>query len=399
MKNFSRPLMFPLIAVWFGHFFVDFMLGIWSVYKSIAELDLAWCGFIGAVCALAGEGLQMLFGSWSDKGYRMHLLVGGMILAGTSSLMGYFDNYAILFLVLLLSCIGSGAFHPAAASLVNDMSSQNKGTLMTFFQSGGGLGMAVSQILFTYTYFAMEGSTLLLIVPSLCLAAYLLWNHRSFAAYDVVRPAKKWDFAAYGAFFRDPNMSMLYIVQLCNQSILWGMIFILPDFLISRGYDTWVSFGGGHLAMMLGSTLCLVPVGMLADKYSPRHVILITISVSMVAIYSFLLIPFLPLWPLLAILFIIGASLGAVSPINVSFGNRLVPGQPGKVGAFLMGLVWCVSEGIGQWGTGLLTKLFADDAPARALGCLGMLSLFAIIACYRLPQEISEPELELAETD
>lgn len=399
MKNSTRPFIFPLLAVWLGHFFVDFMIGIWSVYKTIVQLDLAWCGFMGAVCALAGEGLQTLFGSWSDKGYRTHLLLGGLLLAGTTSLMGYFDNYAILFILLMLSCIGSGAFHPAASSLINDMSSHRKGMLMTFFQSGGGLGMAISQILFTYTYFAMEGSTLLLIVPSLCLVAYLLYNQHFFSAYDVVRPARKLDFSAYVAFFRDPHMSMLYVVQLCNQSILWGMIFILPDLLLSRGYDTWVSFGGGHLAMMLGATLCLVPVGMLADKYSPRQVVLITVSISVVAIYSFLLIPFLSLWPLLSLLFVIGATLGAVSPINVSFGNRLVPGQPGKVGAFLMGLVWCVSEGIGQWGTGMLTKLFADDAPARALGCLAMLSLFAIIACYRLPQEIAEPEMEAVQEE
>nr|MBA2728798.1 hypothetical protein [Parachlamydiaceae bacterium] len=64
-----------LAALWVGHFSVDFMLGIWSVYKTIAGLDLALCGLIVGLCAFIGEGLQAYFGTLSDRGYRTQLIV------------------------------------------------------------------------------------------------------------------------------------------------------------------------------------------------------------------------------------------------------------------------------------------------------------------------------------
>ena len=64
--------------------------------------------------------------------------------------------------------------------------------------------------------------------------------------------------------------------------------------------------------------------------------------------------PFLPVLHLLTMLFFLGATLGAINPIALALGNRMAPHHPGAVSAFLMGMVWCVSEGLGQAGGGLL---------------------------------------------
>lgn len=395
MPNNTRNIIITLSALWVTHFFVDFMIGIWAVYKTIAELDLAICGLIAGVSAFAGEGMQAVFGSLSDKGYRFHLIIFGVLLSAASTLLAYFESYFALFFLFLITCIGSGAFHPCAASLINSLPNQRKSLLMSIFQSGGGLGLAFSQMIFAYTYFTFEGNTFILAIPTILLAILLMFQQKIFTCFDSKTPTKKASLKKFAEFFRHPLLSRLYIAQVCNTSIMWGMLFLLPDILVSRGYDPWICFGGGHLALVLGSTLFVVPAGFLADRYSQKHVILYAFVFSIIALYTFLLLPFFSIPMLLTTLFILGACLGMASPIIISFGNLLAPNNSGMVSAFLMGLVWCVSEGIGQFGGGLLSKLFIEDAPARALGCLGILFFIGLAACIRLPKYVSSSEIQL----
>lgn len=394
MLNPKRASVLIMTSVWLGHFSVDFMLGIWAVYKTIAELDLALCGLIIAVCAFIGEGLQGFFGTISDRGYRSHLIVIGILLSASSAFLAYTDNYLLIFIILLFTLIGSGAFHPSAASLVHSLSAKRPGLLMSVFQSGGGAGLAVSQLLFFWVYYEFEGHTYLLSIPILLLAIFLVCNKWALDDQQAA-PKNKAHFRDIIGLFKHRELRLLYIVQVCNQSIVWGFLFLLPDVLVSRGYETWVCFGGGHLAMVSGMTLFLAPIGYLADKFSLKKVVIGALGGGIIAVYLLLLTPFFSTPMILSLLFLIGACLGSVSPLNVVYGNSLVPDRAGIVSAFLMGLVWCVAEGIGQFGGGLLTKLFVDDAPARALGCLGLLFFVGLAAYSRLPEKAAiEPELQ-----
>lgn len=80
-----------LILMWVAHFFVDTMLGIWPVFKSLAQIDLAKAGLIVAVGALIGEGSQLIFGSFSDRGYRKILIIGGLI-SSRNSTKSFFNS-------------------------------------------------------------------------------------------------------------------------------------------------------------------------------------------------------------------------------------------------------------------------------------------------------------------
>jgi FSR family fosmidomycin resistance protein-like MFS transporter len=96
---------------------------------------------------------------------------------------------------------------------------------------------------------------------------------------------------------------------------------------------------------------------------------------------------------LLPLLAIVGASLGLVQPVAVALGNKLGKKNPGLVSAFTMGMVWCVAEMVGPGGVGLLTKLFSEDAPAKALMAMGLLYPALILAAYKLPQGEEEAVL------
>ena len=390
MKKETLSLIVIVAVMWTSHMLVDFMIGIWAVYKTIAGLDLALAGLIAGASALIGESLQGFFGPMADKGYRQRLVVFGIGLTIASVLMSYTENYMVLFLFFLLTCIGSGAFHPAAVGVMNELSEKRKALLMTIFQSGGALGLAFSQIIFSQTYFLLEGHTFFLAIPSVLLMALIIWKgygSQAPKAATVELAPQKGSWSTFGSFFRSKDMSALYFTQLCNQSLFWGAVFMLPDVLVGRGYDDWLCFGGAHLFLIIGGAVMMVPAGYLADKHSCKSVILVAFALGFVSFYAFLVNPFLSPLALCMLLFVLGAALGTVSPVVVALGNRLRPGQSGIVSAFLMGLVWCVAEGIGQGGGGLLTKLFSDNPAAYALACLGILLIVGLAFASRLPKE------------
>lgn len=381
-----------ILFIWLSHFLVDIMIGIWPVYKTMAELDIAIAGIIAGASAFAGEGMQALFGTLSDRGYRKMLIIGGLLATTAGSLLAYTDNYWLLFFLFLIVCMGSGAFHPCAASLVGELSEKRKGLLITIFASGGSLGMASSQLIFTNSFYFFEGSTIVLAVPAFCLVSFMLVC--GLANPSRINSGKKRQFGlkTFREFMRNKDLSRLYITQVCNQSILWGTIFLLPDVLKTREYDSWVYLGGGHLFFILGGALMMVPGGLLADRYSCKSVILTATAVGCLAYYCLLFFPRMETHFLLPLLMTMGGALVLINPVAIALGNRLVPENPGAVSALLMGLVWCVAEGIGQAGGGLLTKLFDDDAPAKALGIIGILFYVTFVVGLKLPREIPVPD-------
>jgi FSR family fosmidomycin resistance protein-like MFS transporter len=374
-----------LIFIGAAHFLVDTMLGIWPIYKSLAKLDIATAGLIVAVGAFIGEGSQLFFGSFSDKGYRKILIIVGLILAMASSLLPYSSNYVTLFLLYLITCIGSGCFHPCAASLVSGLVPERRGLLMTIFAAGGSLGLATSQLTFTQTQKFFEGHTYLLALPAIGLAFLLACYPFPQVKTPVINRTGLKEIIG---FFKIPTLRCLYISQVANQSILWGTIFILPDALKALGHTDWICYGGGHFCFIMGAACMMIPGGFLADLYSARRVMLYGGLISIVAFYFILFSGgvFLPI--VLLALFVLGATLALMNPIAVSLGTRLYPSSSGAVSAFLMGLVWCISEALGPGGVGIMSTLFDDYAAVKSLAILGCLFLVQIYATICLPKEV-----------
>ena len=146
------------------------------------------------------------------------------------------------------------------------------------------------------------------------------------------------------------------------------------------------------MAFVLGGAVAMMPAGYLADKYSARLVMMFSMGSALVLYYTFILFPVLNDYTLLTILLGMGAAVGVVQPVGIALGGRLLPKRKGMVSAVLMGMVWCVAEGLGQTGGGFLVKCFSDDGPAKALAILSTLFLAGSITAYMLPH--AEESLE-----
>lgn len=388
-------LYFTLAILWIGHFLVDFMIGVWPLYKTMAELDLAKAGIMAGVCAFAGEGMQIIFGPLSDRGYRKTLILFGILMASGATLFAYTTNYYLLFLFLLMTCIGSGAFHPSAVGLIGSLPINRKSLLVTIFACGGSLGMASSQFIFANAFDTFAGHTLFMAIPAICLVS-LAFSYKfvGMSHANPSQPRKGLDLHLFANCFRNRNISLLFVSQVCNQTVMWGTCFLLPDVLHTRGYDSWITYGGGFFCFIMGGALMLIPSGYLADKYSSKKVIIGSTILGGIFFYLFLFGQELSSPVVLTLLFFMGAFITVVHPVSVAFGNRLMPKNPGVVSALLMGLVWCVAESLGPGGGGLLTKAFEEDAPAKVLYCMGLLLVVNVFVALKLPSNIPVENLE-----
>lgn len=385
----TTQVIFLLILIGAAHFLVDTMLGIWPLYKSMAQLDMAKAGLVVAIGAFVGEGFQLAFGAWSDKGYRKSLIITGLVLSTAGSFLAYSTDYVILFPLFLVTCIGSGCFHPCAASLVCQLNPARRGLIMTIFAAGGSLGLATSQLTFTKVHTWFEGHTFYLALPALCLAVLIACYRFPLAVNQTQQETlHKFSIKDFADFFRNPSLRALYFSQVANQSILWGTIFILPDALQVLGHTNWICYGGGHFCFILGAACMIIPGGYLADLYSVRQVMLFGGLISCAAFYFILFSGGLSVAIILSMLFILGATLALINPLAVALGTRLEPLRSGTVSAFLMGLVWCISEALGPGGVGLLSGFFEDYGPVKALAVLGTLFLVQIYSTLCLPKSV-----------
>jgi len=375
------PVLRLVFLVALGHFTIDFMLSIWPVYKTMAHLDLAKAGLVAAASIFVGELTQLYFGKLIDKGYQKKLLILGPLLGSAAVFFPYFSSFSIFFVLILLTCLGSAAFHPTAASLLGALDTPRKALFFGFFQTAGNFGMGVGQFFFAQTYELLDGHTAVLLVPVIALTLLVIFVK---APLSQVPSTEKISLKIIGKFFQSKPLRSLYFVQVANQTILWSTVFLLPDFLVSRGYEHWICYGGGHFVLLLGATLICIPVSYISDKITPAKTQMVSFIATIILYYLFIFTTDMPTAQLFTLLFVIGGLLGSMTPLSLALANEVAGSNRGMVSAFLMGLVWIVSEGIGIGLSGTIADLFESDGPAKALACIGVFLFVGTYFSYSL---------------
>jgi len=344
------------------------------VFKTVAHLDLALAGLIATVGSIAGNGLQLAFGAFADRGGRRRLLVVGVASAAAVTFVPWArGSYLAMALLVMAAQIGSAAFHPSAAGAAATLSRRRAGLLLGLFFAGGYLGYSLSQFLFTAVYHVWSRATPLIALLPFAAAATIALRVPSTRAT-----------AAPGGVDRAAlrrvrgSLAALFAVQACTGTVNLTMIFLLPDLLVQRHAARWMAEGGGHFALVAGGALALLPAGLTADRWGARGALTVANLVSVVWL----------LWLLsrgtaspLDLLLILG--FGVFNSVNsvvaVSEGSRLLPGHASAVSALLMGLPWCVAA-LGPVIAGLLADPARGGTPAWALGWFALLIPLALLA-------------------
>ena len=378
----SSSLYKSFVGIWFGHLILDFMLGVWPAYKTLAGIDFAIAGLIGGIGMFMGESSQLFFGFLSDRGYHRILITVGIVLTSCISFIACTDNYLILLILMILTYLGSGAFHPAAAGMVGSWSSTRKGLFLMLFASGGLAGAAMSQGVFAAVYNYFKGNTLIFLVPVICLGVWFYFH--SFPPQRI--STKCIDLQRVLKWIKPHRreLILLYIAQVFMQSVMASFVFLLPDVLFIRGYDQWFCLGGAHCCFIMGAALMSVPAGHFSDKYSYRSVLMAAVLFSVLFFYFFLLAGSFSHIFTGILLFVMGGCMGIINPLIVAAGNRLVPVHASSIiSAFLMGAASCMA-GLGIVSSGLMASSFFEEPTIKALEVMGGLYLVSIFLIFKM---------------
>src|SRR5204863_6824642 len=133
-------------------------------------------GVVVLASTLSGSILQPVFGLWSDRRGALWLLPTGVALAGAGmALAAASPSYSAVLLFVILSGLGTAAYHPEGSKFAAYASGRKRASGMSLFSIGGNLGYGLGALATTplVVWLGLRGG-LFLMIPCLAAGALLL---------------------------------------------------------------------------------------------------------------------------------------------------------------------------------------------------------------------------------
>lgn len=369
-----------------GHLFSDVNQGALPAMLPffIAEYGFNYAKAAGLVfgASLISSIIQPLIGHLADKKSRPWMMAVGVLLAGGGmAATGFFSNYIVLFMLVMISGVGVAIYHPEAASMVNMVSHEKKGTGISIFSFGGSLGFALGPIIVApaILLFGIKGVAVL-VIPAIIMAIWIGARSKKLAMFcckikesqvskDENKLKDRW-----GAF------SILTVVVFITSIIFYALNTFLALYWIGE-LNQSDSAGSIALSIMFGvGALATLVGGAMSDKFG---------FIKIVRIGTVLFVPFMFLFLLqkgvvLAFIFLIPMSFFLFlsrSPLVV-LGQSYLPNRVGLASGVTLGL----SVSIGGLGAPLLGKLADSTSLMVAMQAVLIMSVIPLIFSFILPK-------------
>lgn len=366
------------------HISVDLFTGIWPLFKKISGVDIAIASMIGMTGGVLGNILQLIFGQISDKGKRKQYIILGLALSSAASLYPYIHSNYWYFIMLSITFIGSSSFHPAATGLTGRISKEKKSMMIALFVAGGGIGLAFSQVSFSYIYFNFNQQTgILLILPILCIILCALFLPANLEASSNSKSTVRFLPELKNVFM---SLKWLFFLEVLNAGLTISFVFLIPEMMEALHFGEKMANGGGHLLFVMGTVAMIVVTSKLADRFGHKKILIVSFVTLIPLYYIFLNSPNLPIEIKVVLFFFIGGLMGICNPVGVSLGHYLMPKNASLVSALLMGAAWALGNFILPF-VGFVTKATKD--PVFTLNLTGILIVASILLCLGLPSKAS----------
>ena len=346
--------------LWLGHLAADLASGalpaVLVFLKPLLHLSYTKAGAVVLAATVTSALAQPLFGRWSDRYVMTWLLPAGIAASAAGiAVSPLVRSYPVVLVLVSISGLGVGAFHPEAMKLARHASGERRASGIAVFQTGGNLGIALGPLLVGVAL-ASIGSTgaLLLLIPGAVITILMLRDFDSLASVRRVGHEESQQHA--GADRRGQFRLLLAAIGLRSVAY-YGLFTFVPLWEVAHGHSK--SYGTALLSCVLfGGALGTLCMGPLADRYAHRIMLAASLGAT----------------PALVLVFVL--SHGAVSAIAVvlagattvsGFGLTTVMGQeylPSKI-AMSSGMTVGFAMGLGGISAVLL-GVVADTVDLRA---------------------------------
>lgn len=290
------------------------------------KTSAATLALIPTVYLMTASFLQIAVGFFFDRRPKTVLMPLGLFLGGVAvSAIGFVESFPLILLLGFLGGVGSALFHPPATSMASV--SEKRASSVSFFMSGGDIGLAVGSFLATTAYVVMgaQGTGLLIILPVLAAAMLLVGVRQPLEArvQNSVRPDIR-------------RLGLALAAAVLRAVAALSFVTFLPLYLTKRGLS--FSMAGTVLTVMiLAGAGGMLSAGYVAEKIGKKR------AVTLFLLLTGLWIPVAVLTPEELAYFsygVLGFLIFAVHPILVAYSHDLLPQNLGAASALMYGLTF-----------------------------------------------------------
>jgi FSR family fosmidomycin resistance protein-like MFS transporter len=365
-----------------GHLAADFAQGalpaLLVFLKPVLGLSYTMTAAVVLVGTVTSSLAQPFFGHWSDRRAAIWLMPAGIALACVAiAFAAISPNYAILLVLVGLSGLGVGAFHPEAMKVAGHASGGRRASGMAVFATGGNVGFALGPLVANFAIgpLGVDGG-LFLVIPGVTIAVLLLREYGHLAA---VRGARSSHAGGVAAADQPQAFKWLLVLIGLRSVAYYGLFTFVPLWEVSQGHSK--SYGNTLLSLvLLAGVVGTLSAGRIADRVGRRVVLL----------GSMLLTP-----GLIVLYVVVGGAIGAVAVcaagavIVSTFGVTIVLSQeylPSRI-AMASGMSVGLATGLGGIAAVALGAV-ADAIDLRtALIATAFGPAAGVIVALRLPAD------------
>ena len=375
---------FRLLVAGAAHFSVDsyatMLTPLLPLVNARLGLNLTLAGLLGSI-VYAISLSQPLMGVWGDRMRRRHLIIVGALLSALfTPLMGVAPNFVLLVIVLSIGALGVHAFHPQTFAVAGELSGDRRTFGLALFSLAGTSGLALTPLWApAYAHaFGLEALPLVS-VPGLLMVLLTL----KFLPLDnphlresEMRPSLTATVKAHA-----PEFALISVVVSLRWVTGTNFAFFLTLLAQERGLS--LEAGGFILAVFsIAGVLGSLVFGYLADRANPKPLIWGSILVSAPFLYSFLHADGAFAFFLLAAG---GFAITASNSIMVAIAQELAPENAGLASSIPLGFSWGLA-GLSLPLTGYVADRIGVEAMLEYVALLPLLT-FVLALFLKVPQK------------
>lgn len=331
----EAPDMLRVSLLSFGHFTNDLYgnlaTSLAPYFVLAGKLSAPAAGALVLVYLAGSSVLQPLFGIVSDRsGNRWFAIAGPGWIAIAMSLLVVAPSVWSIFALIAIGGIGTAAFHPQGAAMVDRVAGRARGWSMSIFSMGGSLGFGLGPILAAMLVGVRTDWTLLAVIPGLICSALLFRYAPSVKSHHMESTGKSLRTARANVV----PLAILVLVIAIRSGAMSAVIFLLPlSFHAQHLPASWGSYGSS--VFLLVGAVCGLYAGTLSDRIGRKPVVVWSLVLSAPLILAVGLLPGLTAWPALALA---GAAVLASNSVTVVQAQELLPANTGLAAGLTLGL-------------------------------------------------------------
>ncbi|MDR1977505.1 MAG: MFS transporter [Synergistaceae bacterium] len=287
---------------------------------------------------------QPVIGYMCDRIRRPILMIIGPVLCGLGAIMvPNVRSYGVAIFFAGLWGFGSALYHPQGSGGIGYVSKPEHLTRsLTWFNIAGTLGTMFSPLIAVGAVKAMGYNGLFVtLVPALLLAPLIYFSMPFLRDEEFVRDENRKDkgfFKTIGALF--VVLYPVWAVSLIRDLLFQCMRFFLPLKIVAQG-GALESVGTIVFCLTLGSTLAMIPMGMIAQRFGNKR----ALQGSMLFGAGILFAATFTTDFSSIVLYILGVScVYSTLPLTVAIAQTLAPNERSAASSIVMGLSWGFSN-------------------------------------------------------